>query len=160
MSKKFKLLSVAGQNQVNSTADIAQGAGAQGKPVVVQAKAGQKYQLVDVETQVAPHNIRAKRVGKGLHVFFEDSQQADLIIDNYYDEVSGGDSGLIGQAENGTLYDYIPEDADPAGLVPNLADGGNLVGMALGNSQVIAVTAAPLLVAAAAGPGLGLIAAG
>jgi hypothetical protein len=160
MSKKFQLLSVASENQVNQTVDIAQGAGAQGKPVVIQAKAGQKYQLVDIETKVAPHNIRAKRVGKSLQVYFEDSQQADLIIEQYYDQMLGGEGGLIGQAENGSLYEYIPEDADPAGLVPNLADGGNLVGMALGNSQGFAVAAAPLLVAAAGGPGLGVIAAG
>jgi hypothetical protein len=46
------------------------------------------------------------------------------------------------------------------GLVPNLADGGHLVGMALGESQGFALAAVPLLGAVAGGSGLGLLAAG
>ena len=155
MAEKFKLLVGPGKNQAAQTIDIDQG----GKPVTVKAQAGVRYQLAKADSPQAPHTVRAKRAGKDLQVFLEDSQQADLVIENYYDEMPAGFNALVGQAENGSVYEYIPENANAASLVPNLADGGNLVGMALGGSEELVLAGVPL-VAATGGGGLGILAAG
>jgi hypothetical protein len=47
-----------------------------------------------------------------------------------------GYNGVIGQAENGSFYEYIPEDPDVKGLIPELADGGQAVSVALGGAEV------------------------
>ena len=160
MAQKFKLLVGSTKDQVAQTIDIEQGASAKANPVIVKAQAGMRYQLTQANSPQAPHNVRAKRVGKDLQVFLEDSTQADLVIQNYYDETPASTNALVGQAENGTVYSYIPESANATGLVPNLADGGNVVGMALGNSEELMLAAAPLVAAAGGGMGLGILALG
>ena len=160
MVQKYKLLVGTGKDQIAQTIDIEQGAGGQAKPVTVKAQAGMRYQLAQANSPQAPHNVRAKRVGKDLAVFLEDSQQANLVIQNYYDEIPSGVNALVGQAENGTVYSYVPENANAAGLIPNLADGGNVVGMALGSYEEFMLAAAPLVAAGTGGLGLGALAAG
>ena len=160
MVQKYKLLVGNGKDQVAQTIDIEQGTGNQTQPVMVKAQAGMRYQLAQANTPKAPHNVRAKRVGKDLQVFLEDSQQANLVIQNYYDETPTGVNALVGQAENGSVYSYIPEDANAAGLIPNLTDGGNLVGMALGSYEEFMLAAVPLVAAGTGGVGMGALAAG
>jgi len=160
MVQKYKLLVGNGKDQTAQTIDIEQGTGNQTQPVMVKAQAGMRYQLAQANTPKAPHNVRAKRVGKDLQVFLEDSQQANLVIQNYYDETPTGVNALVGQAENGSVYSYIPEDANAAGLIPNLTDGGNLVGMALGSYEEFMLAAVPLVAAGTGGVGMGALAAG
>jgi len=160
MTKNFKLLVNAGKDK--QSIDIDQGVGAQGKPVTVKAKAGARYQLVAKDNNLAPDIVRAKRVGKNLQIFFEESEVADLVIQDYYEVMPPGYNALVGELENGYIYEYIPESAAASDLVPALKDGGNLVSMALGGGEVVASGAAlavlafnPLLAAA----GLGVAAA-
>ena len=63
-----------------------------------------------------------------------DGTDADLIVENYYEEnkTTDGSSGLFGRAEDGGLYEYIPEDPIEAGTVANLKDGGSAVSQVLG----------------------------
>lgn len=150
--------------------DIPQ-AGPKGEAVTVKAVPGARYQLVDPQTGFGPENIRASRQGKDLKVSFEASQTTDLVVENYYAVTSEGYNGLIGEAESGRFYEYIPESAVGLASVPMLADSGQVVGMALGGAEVtpsgaaVGVLAAGLfspwlagagaLVAAAAGGGGG-----
>ncbi|MCT4703349.1 Ig-like domain-containing protein [Enterobacteriaceae bacterium H20N1] len=63
-----------------------------------------------------------KRVGNNLVLFFDGEDTADVILEDYYenDEVH-----LIGQAENGQYYEYIPVSGDVNEYAPMLMDGGS-----------------------------------
>ncbi|WP_346308754.1 Ig-like domain-containing protein, partial [Limnohabitans sp.] len=163
MSKKFKVIVNTGNPDNNQSVEVTQGQGGRGQPVRLQAKAGAKYQLLDLEKAkaVGPDYVKVKRVGKHLHILFDGSTEADVIIEDYYEVMPEGYNGVVGQAENGNFYEYIPEDPDVKGLIPELADGGQAVSVALGGAEVVGSGAAiailafnPLLA------GLGLLGAG
>lgn len=149
MSKSYKIKVNQGPGEAKFV-DIPQ-AGASGKALAVKAVPGGKYQLLDAGTGYAPENIRASRSGKNLQVFFEGRSQPDLIIEDYYEITPEGFNGLIGESESGRFYEYIPESATANSTVPLLADGSNLVGMALGGAEINASGAAVGALVAAAG---------
>lgn len=149
MSKSYKIKVNQGPGEAKFV-DIPQ-AGASGKALAVKAVPGGKYQLLDAGTGYAPENIRASRSGKNLQVFFEGRSQPDLIIEDYYEVTPEGFNGLIGESESGRFYEYIPESATANSTVPLLADGSNLVGMALGGAEINASGAAVGTLVAAAG---------
>jgi hypothetical protein len=160
MAKQYKVLVHTGKADNNQTIDIQAGAAERGQPVRIKALAGAKYQLQEMQRneQVAPDYIKVKRVGKHLHVLFEDQQQPSLIIEDYYDVMPQGYNGVIGQAENGSFYEYIPEDPKSAGLVPLLSDGAQAASVALGGAEVSGVGAALGVVGVAGfSPLLGLL---
>lgn len=136
------------QGKDSKPLDIPQ-AGAKGQAVTVKAVSGARYQLIDPETGYGPENIRASRQGKDLKVSFEGSKTTDLVIEDYYTASAENFNGLIGEAESGKFYEYIPENAAGMASVPMLADAGQVVGMALGGAEV-----------APAGAAVGVLAAG
>ena len=88
MAKQYKVLVNTGKEENNKAVDVQQFSGDKGQPVRIQAQAGAKYQLQEVARgkNVGPDYVKAKRVGKDLHILFEDETQASLIIEDYYDE--------------------------------------------------------------------------
>lgn len=149
MSKTYKIKVNQGADSAKFV-DIPQ-VGTSGKALTVKAVPGGKYQLMDASTGFAPENIRATRLGKDLQVFFEGRGQADLVIEDYYEVTPEGFNGLIGEAESGRFYEYIPESAVGNTAVPLLADGSTQVGMALGGAEINASGAAVGALVAAAG---------
>ena len=149
MSKIYKVKINQGQGK-SSTLDVPPAAGL-GKPVTIKAAAGERYQLVDPATGYAPENIRVARSGKDLKVFFEGRNVADLVVEDYYAAVTPGFNAMVGEAENGRAYEYIPESASGDASVPSLADGGSASGLALGGSEVSPAGAAVGALVAAAG---------
>lgn len=137
MSKKFNILVHTGKTQSPRTIELTQGEGDRGHPVRIKAQAGAKYQVQDLEKnlQVGPQFVKVKRSGKNLHLVLEGSTEPDLIIEDYYEVMDAGDTGLVGRAENGSLYEYLPEDPHPQGLTQTLVDGQPAVNMALGGSE-------------------------
>lgn len=83
MAKQFKVLVNSGKDQEVQTFNAEQGAGQRGRALEIKAQAGAKYQLVEVGKgkNLAPDNIKAKRVGKNLHLMFEADEQADVVIE-------------------------------------------------------------------------------
>ena len=117
-NKQYKILVKTGKAENNQTIEIAQGAGDRGQTVRIKAQAGVKYQLQEVgqDKNVAPQYVKVKRVGKDLHIIFEDDSAADLIIEDYYSVMTEGYNGVTGtisfdakgDIKNGalTLYTY------------------------------------------------------
>lgn len=149
MSKSYKIKVNQGGGEAKFV-DIPQVSGG-GQTLAVKAVPGGKYQLVDTSTGYGPENIRATRSGQNLKVYFEGRGQPDLVIEDYYKETPEGFNGLIGEAESGRFYEYIPETAAGNSSVPLLADGSNQVGMALGGAEINASGAAVGALVAAAG---------
>uniref|UniRef100_UPI00404794C9 hypothetical protein n=1 Tax=Limnohabitans sp. TaxID=1907725 RepID=UPI00404794C9 len=110
MTKQYKGLVNTGKAENNKVLDVQQFAGDKGQPVRIKAQAGAKYQLQEAGTAkpVGPDYIKVKRVGKHLHILFADETEASLIIEDYYEVMPEGYNGVIGQAENGLFYEYIP----------------------------------------------------
>ncbi|MFK3868994.1 Ig-like domain-containing protein, partial [Psychrobacter faecalis] len=103
-----------------------------GQPTVIKASSKVNYELLDEATGRAPKHIITKRINKDLHVSFEDdSENPDLIIEGFYDEV---DSALIGLAEDGSYYYYIPDTGEIVDYVTELQIG-DIEGQALGGKS-------------------------
>ncbi|WP_439256876.1 Rib/alpha-like domain-containing protein, partial [Lonepinella sp. BR2271] len=91
------------------------------------------YELLDQDTGVAPQQIVTKRVGDDLHITFQNSQDEDLIIADYYN-----DPALIqGLAENGQYYAYIPANSESASAIAALNDS-MLATEVLGGEAIVA----------------------
>src|SRR5687767_11705273 len=101
MANQVKVLLVNG-NVIQNSVSLKQGT------TKIKATAGSRIVLADQDTGIAPENVTIKRVGKDLHVFMEGSEgrEPDLIITDFY----GNDVSLVGMAENGSYYNYIPTD--------------------------------------------------
>ena len=158
MAKTIKTFVNTGNEETNQLVDVVQGSGDKGKPTRIKAVKGARYQLQDPANKDAgPEQVRSKRVGKNLHVILGDGTDADLIVENYYEEnkTTDGSSGLFGRAEDGGLYEYIPEDPIEAGTVANLKDGGSAVSQVLGGGVLaddFVLSALPLVAAAGVSP--------
>lgn len=124
--KLFKVFVNTGKAGAAQVIEVEQGAGDRGQAVRIKAQAGAKYQLQDtsLSAPVAPDYVKVKRVGKDLYIIFEDGSNADVMIQGYYAVMPPGYNGVIGQAENGLYYEYIPEDPNPKYVIPLLSDGG------------------------------------
>ena len=165
MAKKINILVNTGNEETSKTIEIAADSGKKGGAERIKAVKGARYQLEDPAAKnVGPEKIRSKRVGKNLHIMLDGGGQADLIIEGYYDDemLTDGSRGLYGRAEDGNLYEYIPEDPTVDGLPVNLAEGGKPVSQVLGGGQVgddFALSALPIAAAALGLGGLGAAAA-
>ncbi|MBS1175140.1 MAG: hypothetical protein H6R05_1271, partial [Burkholderiaceae bacterium] len=113
-----------GQEQVST---VEAGAGKQGKTLTIKAKNGVNYELKDLGTQHAPEEVLLTRKGKNLLIKFkvegeefDKDAPADVVLEDYYDTE---DSELIGLAENGEYYSYVPQEGDPSFLSSSLNDG-------------------------------------
>ncbi|WP_380183227.1 Ig-like domain-containing protein [Kalamiella sp. sgz302252] len=84
------------------------------------AKGKLNIELIDETTGLAPQVVSLKRVGKDLVLIFSGSETEDIIIKGFYDndEVS-----VIGRAENGQYYEYIPLTGDSKDAPAELAEG-------------------------------------
>ncbi|WP_196758234.1 hypothetical protein, partial [Moraxella catarrhalis] len=117
----------------STTKTVGQIALTQGVATKVKAQKGVNYELVDQQTGRAPDHIITKRVGKDLHISLDkDGQSDDLIIEDYYDH---GDAALIGLAEDGQYYYYIPDTGETVDYVTQLVTG-DVEGQALGGGAV------------------------
>ncbi|MDO4699489.1 MAG: Ig-like domain-containing protein, partial [Moraxella sp.] len=100
-----------------------------GQPAIIKASKNVNYELIKDATGVAPDHIITKRIGKDLHVSIEkEGQESDLIIEDFY---KYDNSALIGQAEDGRYYYYIPDTGEVADYVTQLK-AGDVEGQALG----------------------------
>ncbi|QTD45400.1 beta strand repeat-containing protein [Ottowia testudinis] len=113
------------------------GDGAQGKGLRITAQKHVRYELIDDQTQYAPENIATKRVGDDLHIAFEGSDigQPDVVIQGYYRDP--GTATLIGRAENGLYYHYVPETGLQSDAISSLLNQ-SLAGQALGGDSLAA----------------------
>lgn len=125
MTKQYTLVINAGNKDTAKTVNIPSN---RKNPLLIKAEAGNKYLIQDPQKgNKAPETVKIKRVGKDLQVMFDDAEQADLIIENYYEVMPEGFNGLIGEAENGFFYEYLPEDPSQSGLLSSLQDGSEAV---------------------------------
>ena len=159
MSNTIQLFINTGNESTSRLIDIPKALPGEGQAMRLEAVRGARYELTDPSIKSAPDVVRAKRVGKDLHVSVDDDENIELILEDYYDEdVMTENAGLFGRAEDGTLSQYIPEDPTTSALTANLPDGGVATAQVLGlpAQEEFVLSALPL----AAGGFGGLLAAG
>ena len=106
---------------------VSDDAGNTGKQLVIQANKNIKtYELKEVTSKFAPNQILVKRVGKDLVIHMdvdgkagESSEAPDIILKDYYSDNFGQ---LVGVAEDGNIYPYIPQEGEVTLLSQNMAD--------------------------------------
>ncbi|ENG2949288.1 Ig-like domain repeat protein [Enterobacter cloacae] len=114
-----------------------------GRTVKVKLIPGNKYLLKNINDDFAPENITLQRVDKALHIIQEGDTQPSIIIEDYFN----GDPNnpvLMGMAEDGLLYAYVPllgESYDTGYLIAD----GSMSPVALGGEPLGA--GGPLLTA-------------
>ncbi|PNK61438.1 hypothetical protein [Psychrobacter sp. FDAARGOS_221] len=141
-----------------------------GQPDVIKAVKNVNYEFFDESIGRAPNHIITKRINNALHVSFErEGKETDLIIEDFYsttekqeeanqiDEEAENQQALIGIAEDGSYYYYIPDTGEVYDYVTQLEVGAT-EGQALGGEELYA----PWWVAAPVGfpwwlAGLGII---
>ncbi|MGJ7582286.1 Ig-like domain-containing protein, partial [Variovorax sp. RHLX14] len=118
----------------------------QNQPTSIKVDGNVNVELLDTATGKAPHKISVRRVGKDLHVAFEGSDPAhsDLVLQDFYGE---NDNHLVGLAENGQYFEYIPTSGDGAFYVPLLSDGIDGI-QALGGAELAGAAWAPMFASA------------
>lgn len=141
---KVKVISSAGEAQVlDVTSSMGVGS------TTINAVVNGRYQLIDTVTGSAPDNIRTRRQGKDLQVYFDGREQADLVIADYFADSTP--SPLMGEAQSGVLHAYIPESGQWASSLPHMADGTAPIGMALASEPLALADFVPASLAVAAG---------
>ena len=106
------------------------------KKVIIKAQPHVNYELVDEATQYAPEMIDTKRVGNDLYIAFEGTdinKESDLVLEGYYEH--DNTELVLGMAEDGQYYAYVPQSGVESDAVTLLADqvfapqalGGNSV---------------------------------
>ena len=114
---------IAKSNGVEQALDISSNSG---KTVVIKPKKGAIYEFKDLATGRAPEEVAMTRKGKNLLIKFKDNPtdndqgEPDVVIEGFYDQ---DDIRLVGLAEDGQLYQYVPHEGDVSFLASNLADG-------------------------------------
>ena len=104
--------------------------------VIIKAQPHVNYELVDEATQYAPEIIDTKRVGNDLYIAFEGTdinKESDLVLEGYYEH--DNTELVLGMAEDGQYYAYVPQSGMESDAVTLLADqvfapqalGGNSV---------------------------------
>ncbi|KLQ40926.1 hypothetical protein ABR32_07450 [Enterobacter cloacae subsp. dissolvens] len=114
-----------------------------GRTVKVKLIPGNKYLLKNFNDDFAPENITLQRVDKALHIIQEGDTQPSIIIEDYFN----GDPTnpvLMGMAEDGLLYAYVPLSGDSYDTGYLVADG-SMSPVALGGEPLGA--GGPLLTA-------------
>lgn len=121
----------------------------QPQATLIEVKGQVNVELVDIATGRAPQKVSVRRVDKNLHIVFEpgENDEPDLVLQGFYDT---GENHLIGLAEDGGLFEYVPTSGDNDAYVPLLLDGSGgmqaLGGNALGGDGLLAAFA-PVAVA-------------
>jgi len=73
---------------------------------------GGHYQLLETASGQAPDNIRVSRKGKDLRIHFEGSEQADLVISNYYANISQAALQVLARDVAEASFNRITVDGD------------------------------------------------
>lgn len=125
MSKQIQWL-VNGADGERQVQQVQSGAGKAGQPLVVKAQANVTYELKEVVRGNAPDQVLVRRKGKNLEIVLEvegrDGEAewpADIIVEDYFD-VQG--TRLVGVAEDGNYYTYVPQEGESDLLAWNLDD--------------------------------------
>lgn len=134
MAKFYKIQVVDGKGTDIKPFRIEQGVGDKGTSLRLVAQKNVRYELQQERkdgADFAPDQLRVQRKGKNLQIWFDGSTQPDVVIEGYYSDEQAMPT-LMGVAENGNTYEYVPQDPDVSSMPTRLKDSDAPVAVALG----------------------------
>jgi hypothetical protein len=120
-----------------STVEVIQGGGGKDQPTRIQASKDARYQLQHAANPTtAPQSISAKRIGKNLYLSWDGGGEADLIVEGYYDALSGTDasSNIYSQLSDDGIHEYVAGNSGTS--IAQLSDGGDFALQVLSTEAV------------------------
>lgn len=111
-------------------------------------------QASDEQGAVAALAVKAKRVGKDLHLLFDGAPSAQVVLIGYHEVASENHTPLLGRMPEGSLRGYVVMAASAAGLDTSaLPEGGELAELSLFDDSHQNAGALTALAPLTAGPG-------
>ena len=159
MTNKIYTIAVEVANEPTAVVSLNAARTAAQGPLKLIAKSGALYQLTEAATGFAPQQIQVRRKGKDLHISLEQNHpdRPDLVIENYF----GVDNAVVvGQAENGQHYPFIPDTARDIHAIDKLADGTTItqvLGGQMGPVPAAVAAAEPIGATEASGAAVGAL---
>ncbi|MDY7220152.1 Ig-like domain-containing protein [Denitrificimonas sp. JX-1] len=93
-----------------------------GQPTILRAQQGVTYEVKELTTGTAPKTVLLKRKGDNLELYINDDSTTPLaVIEDYY--LLPKPSPLVGLAENGMFYPYVPQSGNATQLPWQLKEG-------------------------------------
>ena len=127
-----------------------------GQALRVWAAGGANYllQASDEQGAVAALAVKAKRVGKDLHLLFDGATSAQVVLIGYYEVASENHTPLLGRMPDGSLREYVVMAASGGGLDTSaLPEGSELAELNLIDDSHQNAGALTALAPLTAGPG-------
>ena len=127
-----------------------------GQALRVWAAGGANYllQASDDQGAVAALAVKAKRVGKDLHLLFDGATSAQVVLIGYYEVASENHTPLLGRMPDGSLREYVVMAASGGGLDTSaLPEGSELAELNLIDDSHQNAGALTALAPLTAGPG-------
>lgn len=127
-----------------------------GQALRVWAASGANYllQASDERGVAVALVVKAKRVGKDLHLLFDAADSAQVVLIGYFDVASEHHTPLLGRMPDGSLRGYVLQQEGGGGFdASELPDGGELAELAWIDDNRQGAGALTALAPLAAGPG-------
>ncbi len=127
-----------------------------GQALRVWAASGANYllQASDERGVAVALVVKAKRVGKDLHLLFDAADSAQVVLIGYFDVASEHHTPLLGRMPDGSLRGYVVQQEGGGGFdASELPDGGELAELAWIDDNRQGAGALTALAPLAAGPG-------
>ncbi len=99
----------------------------------IKAMSKVNYELIDLTNGLAPDHIITKREKDDLHILFEDEDDSEIILEDFYNTEQ---SCLIGMSELGNYHYYTPDSGDVEDYVTLLTASNQVSGHALGSREM------------------------
>src|SRR5690625_3059912 len=116
MASEIKIL-VHSENEVLQEVTLIEG-----QTSALQAQDNVTYELRNLDTDAAPEELVAKRNGDNLELYTAPDAAAPIAtIEGYF--LLASPSPLVGMAESGDFYPFVPQSGEAAQLPWNLEDG-------------------------------------
>src|SRR5690625_4710979 len=93
----------------------------EGATEALQAQENVSYEFLNVESGVAPDELLVKRSGDDLEIFSAGVETPIATIEGYF--LLAAPVPLVGAAENGEFYPFVPESGATYDMAWNLEDG-------------------------------------
>ncbi len=100
---------------------------------IIKAMSKVNYELIDLANGFAPDHIITKREKDDLHILFEDEDNSEIILEDFYNTEQ---SCLIGMSELGNYHYYTPDSGDVEDYVTLLTASNQISGHALGSREM------------------------
>jgi hypothetical protein len=127
------------QGQTGQVYDLSSAHSVRGQALRIKVQSGVRYQLkmVGQEAASAPKSVKVNRAGKDLRITIGEGElSSEVVLEGYFEVVPDGFSGVVGQSDNGSFYEYLVDGGDTGQSLSSLIDSQQSFAAVLGSAEV------------------------